>query len=190
MVWVRPLERDDLELAAEWLSNERNYAWLDFGGGVQHLSPLALAAMSQRDAHDLVVYGIDGDPTPIGLIGVSNIAPMFGSGTLWYVLGEKSFETRGITSQAVGKALDRAFGTLKLESVNAWVVANNLGSIRVLTKNGFQQIGRQRRCHRIGAELVDRIHFDKLAEEHTQAGWSDVDLPFGDTLNEQNEHQR
>ena len=37
MAWVRKLEPRDLELAAEWLSNERNYAWLDFGGGVQQL---------------------------------------------------------------------------------------------------------------------------------------------------------
>jgi len=183
MVWVRPLEPHDLELAAEWLSNERNYAWLDFGAGVQHLSPLALSAMSQRDAHDLIVYGIDGESTPIGLIGVSNIAPMFGSGTLWYVLGEKSFETRGITSQAVGKVLDRAFKTLGLESVNAWVVANNIGSIKVLEKNGFQQIGRQRKCHRIGATLVDRIHFDKLADEQTEDWWNDPDRRLGGASN-------
>lgn len=184
MVWVRPLESHDLELAGAWLSNERNYAWLDFGGGVQHLSPLALAAMSQRDTHDLVVFGVKGDATPLGLIGVSNIAPMFGSGTLWYVLGEKAFETKGITSRAVGLALDRAFGTLGLESVNAWVVANNIGSIKVLEKNGFQQIGRQRKCHRIGATLVDRIHFDKLADEQTQDSWNDLGRRFGGARNE------
>lgn len=184
MAWVRKLEPHDLELAAEWLSNERNYAWLDFGGGVQHLSPLALAAMSQRDTHDLMVFGVKGETAPIGLIGVSNIAPMFGSGTLWYVLGEKAFETKGITSRAVGKALDRAFGTLGLESVNAWVVANNIGSIRVLEKNGFQQIGRQRKCHRIGATLVDRIHFDKLADEQAQDRWNDRGKRLGGAKNE------
>lgn len=175
MVWVRPLEPHDLELAAGWLSNEQNCAWLDFGGGVQNLSPLALAAMSQRSIHDLMVFGADGETAPIGLIGVSNIAPMFGSGTLWYVLGEKSYEGRGITSQAIEQALDRAFGTLGLESVNAWVVANNVGSIRVLEKNGFQQIGRQRKCHRIGATLVDRVHFDKLADEQTRDWWNEAE---------------
>lgn len=179
MVWVRPLEPHDLETAAGWLSIEQNNAWLDFGGGVQTLSPLALAAMSQRDMHDLMVFGVDGETAPIGLIGVSNIAPMFGSGTLWYVLGEKSYEGKGITSQAVEKALDRAFGTLELESVNAWVVANNIGSIRVLEKNGFQRIGRQRKCHRIGATLVDRIHFDKLADEQNRDCRNDSERHLG-----------
>ena len=138
------------------------------------LSPLALAAMSQRDTHDLVVFGVKGETAPIGLIGVSNIAPMFGSGTLWYVLGEKVIRNeRNHQSGRREQALDRAFGTLGLESVNAWVVANNIGSIRVLEKNGFQQIGRQRKCHRIGATLVDRIHFDKLADEQAQDRWND-----------------
>ncbi len=184
MVSVRPLESRDLALAGEWLSNERNYAWLDFGAGVQHLSPLALAAMSKRELHDLVVFGVDERSEPIGLIGVSNIAPMFGSGTLWYVLGEKTFERKGMTSEAVGLALDRAFNTLGLESVNAWVVASNIASIRVLEKNGFQQIGRQRKCHRIGATLVDRIHFDKLADEQTEDRWNDPDRRLGGATKE------
>jgi RimJ/RimL family protein N-acetyltransferase len=166
MVWVRPLDPHDLDRVGDWLSLEENYQWLDFGAGVQILSSLALAAMIKRDLHDLVVFGIGDEVEPVGLVGVSNIAPMFGSGTLWYILGDKSYEGRGYTSQAVRCMLDRAFGTLGLTSVNAWAVATNIGSIRVLEKCGFQRIGHQRKCHCIGESLIGRILFDKLADEH------------------------
>jgi RimJ/RimL family protein N-acetyltransferase len=166
MVWVRPLDEHDLERVGGWLSREENYRWLDFGAGVQALSPFALAAMSKREIHDLLVFGTDDERHPVGLVAISNIAPAFGSGTLWYVLGDKACGRRGYTSNAVGCMLDRAFGTLGLTSVNAWAVGTNIASIRILEKNGFRRIGVQRNCHRTADSLVDRILFDKLKVEH------------------------
>ena len=167
MVWVRPLEINDLDLVAGWLALEENYQWLDFGSGLQQLSPVSLAAMVKRDIHDILVFGEDGKTVPVGLVALSDIATNFGSGTLWYVLGDKSYGGKGYTSQAVAAMLERAFGTLGLVSVYAWTVSNNIGSARILEKHGFQRIGVQRQCHRIGETQYDRLSFDLLAEEYT-----------------------
>lgn len=170
MVWVKRLDTDHLKVAGEWLSREEVYKWLDFGAGVQKLSAVTLAVMAKRDLHDLRVYGLEGQSEPIGIVAISDISSSFGSGTLWYVLGDQSYGGKGYTSRAVGIMLDRAFGKLGMTSIDAWVVANNLGSIRILEKNGFQRIGYRRMCHRIGDKLLDRVYFDKLASEHAIGG--------------------
>ena len=45
-----PLDRPELiELVANWLSQEDNCKWLDFGNGVHSPSPVSLKVMTQRD---------------------------------------------------------------------------------------------------------------------------------------------
>ena len=48
---------------------------------------------------------------------------------------------------------------------NAWAADGNTGSIRILERNGFRPIGRQRMCHVIGGRQVDRLLFDLLTSE-------------------------
>ncbi|HZH80322.1 MAG TPA: hypothetical protein VFD68_03390, partial [Gemmatimonadales bacterium] len=52
-----PLDSPErIELAAGWLNREENYKWLDFGNGVQSLTPVMLKVMTQRDLHVLRLY--------------------------------------------------------------------------------------------------------------------------------------
>ncbi|WP_447985580.1 hypothetical protein [Nitrospira sp. Nam74] len=54
---LRPLESSDISLVAGWLSQSENYQWLDFGNGIQILSPGLLKLMSQSEKHHLRLYG-------------------------------------------------------------------------------------------------------------------------------------
>lgn len=164
-----PLDDATIELAAAWLAEKANYRWLDFGGGQQILSRAALKIMTQRDLHMLRTFTADGDDAPIGLVALSNVAPNFHTATLWYVLGDKRFAGQGLTSRAVSLLLTHAFHGLGLQAVNAWAVEGNAPSIRVLTRNHFRLIGRQRRCHVIDGRPADRLLFDLLASEHRVA---------------------
>jgi RimJ/RimL family protein N-acetyltransferase len=165
---MRLLLFDDvlLDLAAAWLAEKANYQWLDFGGGRQVLGRASLKIMTQRDLHVLRAFTADNDETPIGLVALSDVAHAFHTGTLWYVLGDKRFAGQGFTSRAVSLLLTHAFHTLGLQAVNAWAVEGNVPSIRVLTRNRFRLIGRQRRCHVIDGRPADRLLFDLLASEH------------------------
>lgn len=163
---LRALEKDDLEVVAHWMAEEENYRWLDFGAGQQILTASALAVVRQREIHCLKLYTADTDEHPLGVVALSNIAPAFKSATLWYVLGDKRYAGHGHTSRAVARMLTLGFRELALESVNAWVVETNAASIRILKKNGFRLIGRQRRCHWVGGGLRDRLLFDILVTEH------------------------
>lgn len=166
---LSPLDSSTIDLAAKWLAYETNYQWLDFGGGSQVVTPVLLAFMQQRDVNLLRLFAADSNDTPIGLVALSNISRGFKTATLWYVLGDKTYADRGYTSRAVSDILSIAFAETGLQTINAWAVECNLPSLRVLAKNHFRLIGRQRQCHFIDGRAFDRLLFDLIAPEHARS---------------------
>lgn len=162
-----PLDDGTFDQAAEWLSREEIYRWLDFGLGVQGVSRVALKAMTQRDIHCIRVYTPeDDDTTPIGIVALSNISRPFKTANLWAILGERHYGGRGQAYRAAARILTHAFRDMRLESVQAWAVEPNVASIRSLKRLNFQYVGRLRRCHAMDGQMYDRLLFDLLASEH------------------------
>lgn len=160
-----PLEGESFELASGWLAQEENRRWLDFGPGGVVPDARSLRLMTQRGIHCLRLFTAAEPTPPVGLVALSEIHRDFRTARLWYVLGEKRCARRGLATRAVGGLLDLAFSELGLTAINAWVVDGNRASIRVLEKNAFRLIGRQRRCHCIGGEPRDRFLYDRLASD-------------------------
>jgi RimJ/RimL family protein N-acetyltransferase len=165
-VILRPVEGEDISTVAGWLADEHNRQWLDFGAGRQVLSASSLKIMTQRDLHLMRLFAPDVAGPAVGLVALSDVDPTFGTARLWYVRGEKESGGRGLTSLAVSGLLGLGFNELGLGAINAWAVEHNRASIRVLEKNNFRPIGRQRRCHRIDSHIYDRLWFDLVAEEY------------------------
>lgn len=165
---LHPIDSSAIQLVAAWMASKENYQWLDFGEGNQILTPVSLKIMTQRDIHLFRVFTSDFDQAPIGLVALTHIAHNFKTATLWYVLGDKRYAGQGYTTRAVSRILTMGFKELGLHAINAWAVESNEPSIRVLTRNRFQMIGRQRRCHYIGGRPFDRLLFDLCATEHEE----------------------
>ena len=72
---------------------------------------------------------------------------------------------RGIMTDAVGAYVRYAFGELGLLRLTAHVFAFNVGSARVLEKNGFLREGRLRKHFRKGDVLHDAFCFGLLRED-------------------------
>ena len=151
---------------AGWLADAANARWLDFGAGVQTLTAPALILMTRRPNHLLRVFTADGEDEAAGLVAFSDIVRPAGTARLWYVLGAKGHAGRGLTTRAVSRLLTVGFTELGLVAVNAWAVDGNAASVRVLERNGFRLVGRQRRCHVMDGRRHDRLLYDLLAEEH------------------------
>lgn len=166
MVTLRPPDAAALGRVAGWLADAATARWLDFGDGVQALSPATLAVMAKRSSHVLRVFTADGDDAVAGLVALSDVARTVGTARLWYVLGAKEHAGRGLTTRAVAGLLTLAFTELGLGAVNAWAVDGNVASMKVLARNGFRLVGRQRRCHLMDGGRHDRLLYDLLAEEH------------------------
>ena len=83
---------------------------------------------------------------------------------LGYRIGEHD-GGRGIASRAVAQCLEQAFGAHGLQRVEATARPMNLGSIRVLERNGFRQFGHSRRSFELGGQWFDRLLFERHADD-------------------------
>jgi len=83
---------------------------------------------------------------------------------LGYRIGERD-GGRGVASRAVALCLEQAFGTHGLRRIEAIARPQNLGSIRVLERNGFRQFGHSRRSFELGGQWHDRLHFERHRDD-------------------------
>lgn len=72
---------------------------------------------------------------------------------------------KGYATEAVRLAVNYVFIELKLHRIEAKVMPNNIGSIRVLEKLGFQKEGLCRKNALINGKWEDHFSFSLLAEE-------------------------
>lgn len=163
-VIVRPATDEDLAAIAAWLGEPEIAKWLDFGPG-RSISATALKYAMARGTERYYTFSPDDRGEPAGVVGLSQIHPRFRTAMLWYALGDQRMGGRGLTTRAVETVVEIAFAHLELGAINAWTVAGNRPSERILQKTGFQLIGRQRRCHYIAGEPHDRLLFDLLSSQ-------------------------
>lgn len=101
----------------------------------------------------------------IGRLRLSNIVRgAFQNAYLGYWLDEEH-AGQGLMTEAVGLALDDAFGGLRLHRVQAATLPHNHGSIRVLLKNGFRHEGVAERYLLIDGRWQDHLLFALTSEE-------------------------
>ena len=79
---------------------------------------------------------LKGNDTCIGLLGPWRIVPENYRGEIGYMLARAHWG-QGLMSEAMAAVVDHAFGVLGLHSLEAWTHGKNVGSMRVLEKNGF-----------------------------------------------------
>jgi [ribosomal protein S5]-alanine N-acetyltransferase len=94
------------------------------------------AAADRRHA-----FGIFLDSELVGRVALSQIfRGIFQNAYLGYSIAER-WNGHGLATEAVGVVMEFAFGELGLHRVQAAVMPRNVGSIRVLEKNGFREEG-------------------------------------------------
>src|SRR5436309_14904926 len=121
-----PLDRPELiELVANWLSQEDNCKWLDFGNGVHSPSLVSLKVMTQRDLHVLRVFTPHDSDLPIGVVGLSNVDRRFKTAaSMGGVLGRK--RAGGYGPRAASKPLTLGITARGTRSVGAGPVEDHV----------------------------------------------------------------
>ena len=101
-----------------------------------------------------------------GLVSLHDINMYSGNAYVAYSLAKK-FWGHGYTTEAVSLVMRYAFETLKLRKLHSSAFEPNTGSIRVLEKNGFKEIGRFHRDSYVpGYGYVDEIHFEVFNKDY------------------------
>jgi [ribosomal protein S5]-alanine N-acetyltransferase len=99
-----------------------------------------------------------------GGVTISDLAyGPFRSANLGYWLAER-LNGRGLATQAVGEAVEIAFGDLDLHRLEAGTLVDNVASQRVLEKNRFERIGLARRYFQIAGEWRDHFLYQRTAD--------------------------
>lgn len=163
MIRIDDLTRDDFETVAAWLSDGEINRWLvSEWRGREFGSPM-IAVMLRNPRNR--IYLISCDDQPCGLVGFSDIDAGDRTANLWYLIGDRSFGGRGVTTEAVRLAIEKGFGELDLASITAWIMADNQASRRVLEKNGMREAGTLRQATNSDGKQVDRIYFDLVPSD-------------------------
>jgi RimJ/RimL family protein N-acetyltransferase len=161
---LKAIDSSEVARVYEWLTDPQNNQWLEFPGGLQ--SPLQLRLLLERETHYLRLFKASPQGDPLGLVGLSDINRTFGTAMIWAVLGDRSHVGKYYTTQAVSRLLEIAFGELGLRSIHAWTVETNTPALKLLKHNGFRFMGRQRQCHVLKGQVLDRLWFDLLSSEY------------------------
>ena len=122
----------------------------------------------QRAAHEerrLLPYVVEADGELAGRVTLSQIFyKAFCSGILGYWIRE-DYNGRGIASAAVAQLIEVAFAApWELHRIEAGTLVDNLGSQRVLQRNGFVRFGLAPRYLHINGAWRDHVLFQRLNE--------------------------
>lgn len=97
----------------------------------------------------------------IGMIALNDIMPPLKSAYVGYQM-DQAYTNHGYTTMALALIIDYAFNTLDLHRLEAGVMPANIGSIRVLEKNGFIREGLARKNVKINGQWEDHYLYGLL----------------------------
>jgi RimJ/RimL family protein N-acetyltransferase len=99
--------------------------------------------------HFAIEYkAVNGSLPFVGVIGLKGIDLVNRKASLGYWIGEEYWD-KGIATAAVQLVISYVFSELELEEIYAYVLLENKPSIRVLEKNGMNQIGEINENHSV-----------------------------------------
>jgi len=166
-----PKAADAQELLAFELANRQFFESMINARPASYYSPngvSAAIALAEQEARDDLGYQFllrDCESRLVGRINLSQVRRTnFHSASLGYRVGH-DFRGRGLAKAAVQNVLVEAFSHLGLERLDATVQPENIGSIRVLLSNSFQQFGHSRRSFKLNGEWFDLLHFERHAAD-------------------------
>jgi [ribosomal protein S5]-alanine N-acetyltransferase len=167
-VYLRGLERADLQLLAEWL-NDAGVTRLLFMG----LFPVnleSLIAQWERDRRnpDEVTFAVC-DRTSnefVGTTGLYRIHWVMRTGEFRVFLGDKRVWNRGIGTECVKLMVVYGFEKLNLNKVWLGVNADNVGGVRAYQKAGFVHEGVLRQEQYRNFRYYDAIRMSLLRSEY------------------------
>jgi RimJ/RimL family protein N-acetyltransferase len=160
---IEELRADDLGMAATWLSRNEINRWLTAAWRNRVISTTVLAIALRNPKNRIFLVRCNGQAC--GLTALADIEVADATAMIWYVMGEPGFARNGIASEAVRQLVRKSFQELKLKSLYAWIMEDNVASAKLLQRVGFREVGRIRQAASSNGQQVDRIYFDLVARE-------------------------
>lgn len=137
-VCIRELSLDDCgPVYLSWLNDPEINCFLETRWNSQTLSSIKEFVTFVRSSPDSVIFAIEYNGNHVGNIKLGFIHSLYKYADLSYFIGDKKAWGKGVATKAIGLALAYAFEALNLQRVQAGAYEENIGSSKVLLKNGF-----------------------------------------------------
>ena len=107
-------------------------------------------------------YGIYLDGMHVGTIKLGAINARHKTADLSYIIGARQHWGKGIASLSIAAMTEIGFSQLNLVKICAGIYANNIGSLRVLEKNGFLLEGVRKAQYLCEDQRVDGLNYGKI----------------------------
>jgi RimJ/RimL family protein N-acetyltransferase len=111
---------------------------------------------------DIDLYGIFVDELHIGNIAISGLHSVHKRAEITYVIGEREYWGRGAASFAICSLVEKARTIYDLNKLYAGLSSENIGSKRVLEKNGFVLEGVRKRHLCYSNTFYDQLDYGLL----------------------------
>lgn len=102
----------------------------------------------------------------VGNISLSAIHPVYRSGDLSILIGDRSAWNRGVGREAAGLLIEHGFGTLNLNRISCGTFESNEGMIKLAQSLNMKQEGRLRQAAFKNNQYLDVLLFSILREEY------------------------
>lgn len=110
-------------------------------------------------SNDINLYGIFDENTHIGNIFISGLSSYHQKGELTYVIGETRYWGKGVASFAIAKMIKIEKAERNLNKLYAGIASGNVGSGKVLEKNGFVLEGTRKQHLFYCGEFFDQLDY-------------------------------
>jgi RimJ/RimL family protein N-acetyltransferase len=146
---LSPLTEDDWPC---FLALRNNPQVMRFMGELLSKNDLRLKFESRLEGHVFAIHETHGQC--IGDIGLQISAQDAQEADIGYALLPEA-QGKGFAQEALAAICDYGFTSLGLRAMNAWVLAENKGSVRLLEKNGFKRTQMLEKAFQIGDVFYD-----------------------------------
>ncbi len=168
-VYLRALEQHDLDFLYQ-LENDP-LIWEISGTNTPYSKKVLQLYLdnSYRDIYDvkqlrLVISKRDADH-PLGLIDLFDFDPMHKRAGLGIVIAESKDRGKGYGAESIQLLCTYAFEVLGLKQVFANILEENVQSIALFKRLGFEEVGIKKDWIRSGAQYKNEILYQKLNED-------------------------
>ncbi|WP_223694636.1 GNAT family N-acetyltransferase [Leifsonia poae] len=139
-------EDDATEAYRGWLADPEVSRYLESRFAEPTIESTRAFITAMRESSHSYLFGLFVRETGLhcGNIKLGPVDTRYATGTIGLMIGDKGSWGQGFASEAIGAITRWAFGSLRLEKLNAGAYASNIGSVRAFHKNGFLTEGVQR----------------------------------------------
>ena len=155
-------ESDVTQSYVDWYSNPDITGYSDNQYRVFTLDGQKNYVRSCLNNDDIDLYGIFDNGLHIGNIVISGLSSVHKRAEITYVVGDTRYWGKGAASYAISEIVKKSKTDYKINRLYAGLAEGNIGSARVLEKNGFKLEGKRLNHLFYGGEFHNQLDYGLL----------------------------